>query len=368
MRRSPAALAFFVAVLTLLSGGAVAYAALGKTVTVSVDGQQRQIHTFAGDVAGVLDRSGVEVGPHDLVVPDEHAAIKDGGRVVVRHARELALTVNGKERKVWVTAASVDDALGELGLRESGEFISASRSLTIPRKGLSLTVRTPQHPTILVDGHTLQPTTTARSVDDLLRWQLHLDLAPSDLVSVPSWTYPTDGLVVTVTRIRDRRVLESVALPFGTETRYDSSMYRDQKKVLQEGRPGVRTLDYIYTMRDGKPWKKKLMNSVVTQAPVTRVVVVGTKVRPAAPQHAPSADGLNWGALAQCESGGNPRAVSPGGTYRGLYQFSLGTWHGVGGAGDPIDASSGEQTYRAQILYSRSGDSPWPVCGHYLYS
>jgi hypothetical protein len=46
----------------------------------------------------------------------------------------------------------------------------------------------------------------------------------------------------------------------------------------------------------------------------------------------------------------------------------MGTWHGVGGAGDPIDASPSEQTYRAQLLYRERGDSPWPVCGHYLYS
>src|SRR5205807_5946126 len=30
--------------------------------------------------------------------------------------------------------------------------------------------------------------------------------------------------------------------------------------------------------------------------------------------------------LAQCESGGNPRAVDPTGTYFGLYQFTLTTW------------------------------------------
>ena len=75
-----------------------------------------------------------------------------------------------------------------------------------------------------------------------------------------------------------------------------------------------------------------------------------------------------WAALANCESGGDPRSVSSGGTYRGLYQFTYGTWESVGGTGDPIDASSSEQTYRAQILYRRDGDSPWPVCGHYLYS
>ena len=68
-------------------------------------------------------------------------------------------------------------------------------------------------------------------------------------------------------------------------------------------------------------------------------------------------------AIASCESGGDPTAVSADGTYRGLYQFDYGTWESVGGSGDPAAASAAEQTYRAALLYSQSGSSPWPVCG-----
>ncbi|HVY96248.1 MAG TPA: transglycosylase family protein [Solirubrobacterales bacterium] len=67
--------------------------------------------------------------------------------------------------------------------------------------------------------------------------------------------------------------------------------------------------------------------------------------------------------IAACESGGDPTAVSADGTYRGLYQFDFGTWESVGGHGDPAAASAAEQSYRAALLYSRSGSSPWPVCG-----
>ncbi len=68
-------------------------------------------------------------------------------------------------------------------------------------------------------------------------------------------------------------------------------------------------------------------------------------------------------AIGACESGGDPTAVSSDGTYRGKYQFDYGTWESVGGSGDPAAAPEREQDYRAALLYSRSGSSPWPVCG-----
>lgn len=67
--------------------------------------------------------------------------------------------------------------------------------------------------------------------------------------------------------------------------------------------------------------------------------------------------------IASCESGGDPTAVSSDGGYRGKYQFDYGTWEAVGGTGDPAAAAEDEQDYRAALLYSQSGSSPWPVCG-----
>ncbi len=68
-------------------------------------------------------------------------------------------------------------------------------------------------------------------------------------------------------------------------------------------------------------------------------------------------------AIAQCESGGDPRAIGGGGAYRGKYQFSYSTWAGVGGTGDPAAAPEAEQDRRAAALYARSGAGQWPVCG-----
>jgi hypothetical protein len=67
--------------------------------------------------------------------------------------------------------------------------------------------------------------------------------------------------------------------------------------------------------------------------------------------------------IAACESGGDPTAVDPSGTYRGKYQFDMQTWASMGGSGDPAAAPEAEQDYRAAMLLAQSGSSPWPVCG-----
>lgn len=73
-----------------------------------------------------------------------------------------------------------------------------------------------------------------------------------------------------------------------------------------------------------------------------------------------------WDLLAACEASGNPRAVSPSGLYRGLYQFDLETWRSVGMTGDPIDYPAAVQLEAAKRLHARRGWKPWPACAKKL--
>jgi peptidoglycan hydrolase-like protein with peptidoglycan-binding domain len=66
--------------------------------------------------------------------------------------------------------------------------------------------------------------------------------------------------------------------------------------------------------------------------------------------------------IAECESGGNPRAASRDGRYRGKYQFTVDTWRALGGEGDPAAAPEWLQDRLALRLYRRSGTAPWPGC------
>lgn len=68
-----------------------------------------------------------------------------------------------------------------------------------------------------------------------------------------------------------------------------------------------------------------------------------------------------WDKIAACESGGNWSINTGNGFYGGL-QFTLSSWHGVGGSGKPNQASKSEQIARAELLQARQGWGAWPAC------
>ncbi|HEY8788897.1 MAG TPA: ubiquitin-like domain-containing protein [Actinopolymorphaceae bacterium] len=361
-------------------GGTAAYASMDKKVTLSVDGQDRPVSTFDSTVGDVLAAQHITVGPRDVVAPAPTAKISDGTRIAVRFARELKLSVDGKHRSYWVTSTDVSNAFRELGLRFDGAKMSASRSSGIGRAGLTLDVATLKTITVKHDKKSDSVETTALTVGQALSADT-VTVDGDDKVSTRLADPISTGDTITVVRVDTRTTKVTGQIAFKTVRKADVTLLKGKTTTERAGVTGttVTTLSTVY--EDGKKFSTKIVSSTNTKAPVDAIVRYGTKTPPApapapAPKPAPSSggsgggsgSGLNWGALAQCESGGNPNIVSPNGMYYGLYQFSVATWHAVGGSGVPSQASGSEQTNRAQILYKRSGAGQWPVCGRRLFS
>jgi hypothetical protein len=168
------------------------------------------------------------------------------------------------------------------------------------------------------------------------------------------------GDVVRLTEVVKERTTKRKRVRRGTVEVFTTKLNPGRRKVVRKGRAGVRKVVAVRTLHNGKPVKYRVIKRKLVRDPRPRRVLVGRKA-----YSVPGTEGLNWGALANCESGGNPRAVNPAGYY-GLYQFDVQTWRSVGGSGLPTSASAGEQTYRAKLLYKQRGRSPWPNCGRLL--
>ncbi|MGW0731546.1 ubiquitin-like domain-containing protein [Streptomyces sp. NPDC002851] len=349
-------------VVAFLAGGTSAFLAKDKAVELSIDGESRTLHTFADDVTELIADEGLRVGAHDIVAPAPGTELAAGDEVVVRYGRPVHLTLDGQRRKVWTTANTVDGALRQLGVRAEGAHLSTSRKQRISRSGLRLDVRTERTVTVLADGRERTIRTNAATVRQAVE-EAGVVMRGQDTTSVEPDSFPRDGQTVTVMRITGSKKVREEPIPFDVAKTEDASLYRGTEVVVQQGRQGARRVTYALRTVNGVRQKPRRIGSEVVREPQTQRVRIGTKPLPTSVH---GADGLNWSALAVCESGGRPDATDPSGTYGGLYQFDTNTWHDLGGTGRPEDAPAEEQTYRAKKLYVQRGASPWPHCGSRL--
>lgn len=350
-------------VVAFLAGGTSAFLANDKAVRLTVDGVPRTLHTFADSVDELLADQHVAVGDHDIVAPGRHEALTSGDEVVVRYGRPVSLTLDGERRQVWTTAQTVDGALRQLGVRAEGAYLSASRSSAIGRAGMGLDVRTERQVTFLADGRERTIRTNAATVAEAVA-EAGISLQGEDTTSVPPSAFPRDGQTITVMRITGTREVRAEPIPYEVEKTKDESLFTGTEVVDRPGQQGLRKVTYALRTVNGVRQKPKKVAEQVVRGPVTQTVRIGTKPLPGS---VGGADHLNWDQLAHCESGGRPGAVDATGNYGGLYQFDGQTWHALGGSGLPQHASAAEQTFRAKKLYVQRGSSPWPHCGRRLY-
>ena len=128
-----------------VAAGSFGVAHLDKAVALSVDGKSSSLHVFGSTVGDALAKKGIKVGEHDQVVPSVGSPLEDGDTISVRYGRKLTVTIDGVKKDYWTTATTVDAALRDLNIRAGSDAkLSASRSQTLGRQGLALTVTTPK--------------------------------------------------------------------------------------------------------------------------------------------------------------------------------------------------------------------------------
>jgi uncharacterized protein YabE (DUF348 family) len=385
--RKPVLVGVAALVIALVAGGGVITSA-HKNVTLTVDGQQQEVGTLAGSVEGALDSAGLTVNEHDTVAPAIDTAISDGSQIVVERGRLLTLTIDGQTREVWTTATTVEEALAELGQNPAAYKLSADRNREIPIDGLAVSADTLYNANVSVGGAAASAVqTSAKTVGDLLTEQ-GVVVGPEDAVH-PGVAAPlTDGLVIEVTRIATTSVTEEVEVPQPADQQVeDDSLDAGTSNVTQQGAPGKDSVTYQVVTTNGQQTAKNEASRAPITAAQPTIVTVGTKEAPVArssssggsssssssssgssgSSSAPASSGssgINWDAIANCESTNN-WSINTGNGYYGGLQFDSGTWLSNGGgqyAPRADLATKEEQIAVAENTAASRGTSPW-ACG-----
>ena len=166
------------------------------------------------------------------------------------------------------------------------------------------------HEVTIVDGDTTTVRkTTYKKVEDILK-ELNITLGENDRVT-PSLNSEV-ATVDTIKIVRDGKATEvkKEEIKFETKEEKDDSKYVDEKVTKVEGKNGEKEVTYNVVRENGKEISREVVSEKVLTEATTKVVVVGTKQRPADQQKSASqsaASSQSYSAQSYSSAGGSVR-------------------------------------------------------------
>jgi resuscitation-promoting factor RpfB len=346
-------------------------------VSLYADGQKRLFSTDAPTVGEVLRRSNVELATNDLVEPSPDTKLSQGQFNINVYRARPVLVIDGAQ-SYHIRSAYQSPRLLALaaGLSVYGEDQYDSSVVTdivdSDTIGEQVVIKRAKPLTVQVDGRTRTLRTQSKVLGDALAGA-DIAIAPKDTVSLPLTAPVVPGMTVAITRVTEAVITQTNVLPRPVVTVTDPAVLKGVTTVRTAGADGQKTITYRVHYQNGVETKRETLQVVSQAAPVTKVVVVGTKVifsgsveywRPLV-----EAAAAQWGMdpntmlrIMTCESRGNASSISQfiinGEHPTGLFQYLPSTWRAAGGTDDNIldGAVQIQLTAKKMSLY---GTKPW---------
>lgn len=406
-----------IAGLVVIIGALLAVFGEHKTVSIGVNGTIKAVKSYDLTVGDVLKHNGVEVSAVDVVTPGLGERLKDGDVIEVKYASSYRLNLDGNQVTFWSAATSLGEVAAEAyaaldsgaiqtnaanftsretastnfadaNFADSAEASAVASSSSESNSGSTGTedaefsvtynredstdlplLSSAGNVQVVVDGKNSEVELTGTETTSETVAKAGYQLKSIDEVRVSFANGQTCVNVETVVR---GVTVQQETLPYETEEVDDPDLSEGETRVIQSGQDGVVENTVYVQTRGGQVLVSSVVGEEVIEDPVTEIIAVGS----GAADESNDADAdeeadlssldETWAELAQCESGGDPSAVSADGSYHGLYQFSLPTWESLGGTGLPSEADVETQTEIAKKLQARSGWGQWPHCAAQL--
>lgn len=208
----------FVSVLIVLCGALGLLINMEKSVNIVVDGKESSIMTYKSNVANILSKNNIVIGPKDIVEPDLQSNVKTGDTIKIRRAVNVEVAIGKDVKKVLTAAETV------------GELLS----------------------------------------------QENVSLGKEDKTSVPIESTIKNGDKISITIISTKIEKKLQPIEFCTEFKKNSSLKAGIKKVEQEGKVGQREINEKVIYKNGKEVSREVVKQSIVKQPTKKIVSIGT--------------------------------------------------------------------------------------------
>lgn len=259
--------------------GFVGYETTKADVTLIQDGKKTEVKTHANTVRELLSEQNINITQHDSVKPGLDAKVTDNMKIDYLQAKEINLTVNGKEKTIWTTAKTVEQFVQEqqLTLKEH-DSIKPNLTADIKDQG-TIQIESAFPVKLVVGGKAQQVWTTSTTVADLLKQQ-KVSLGEIDRVTPAKSDEITGKTQVEVIRVEKVTDVVEEETPFAVVNRKDSGLTKGKERVVQDGKKGKREKRFEVVMENGKEISRKLISEKTLSDSSDKIVAVGTKAQP----------------------------------------------------------------------------------------
>lgn len=247
-----------------------------KTVKLNANGETIEVVTHANTVKQLLLEKNIDVAKHDQVAPSLNTKIVNDLTISWKPAKEVAISVNGNQSKIWTTKKYVKDILKDANIEVSERDtlvqdleteIGADNRIDI-QKAFQVS---------LIDGFKKSTVwSTATTVANFLEQQgvqlNEFDRVESDLEDIL-----TPRSTITVVRVEKDIDVVKDTLDFAVEKRQDATLQKGREQVVNEGEKGTISRTYEIVKENGQVVATYLQSEKVLKEPKNKLIAVGTK-------------------------------------------------------------------------------------------
>ena len=258
----------------------LAMTACGKTpavVTINDRGVITELEVELPDtVENILKKAEITLGEEDVTEPDLKEEISEAGEIMINRKNVVTLTVDGESKEVTIIGGMVADLLEQEGIvLTDGQQVDHNLDEYLT-DGMKIAVITKCNVTVTHDGSTEDVAAENGTVGDVLA-SCGVIIGADDIVEPAVDTAVSDGMEIVVKRVTFKEVQEVEEIDFETKRENDSSREKGKEYTKVEGQKGEKTTTYKITLVDGREESREIVNEEVTKEPVTEVIRVGTK-------------------------------------------------------------------------------------------